>query len=85
MDQKNFDEMFSYIEFVGKILKKKDNQEVWYRLSMEALACSTDHLGVIKFSAIHVKAMEAYQLQQNMGMLREMFKYYDSQNQSLDN
>jgi hypothetical protein len=25
MDQKNFDEMFSYIEFVGKILKKKDN------------------------------------------------------------
>jgi hypothetical protein len=62
LDQKNFDKMPSYIEFVGKTLKKKDSYEVWCRLSMEALACSTNHLGVINFYPIHIKAMEAYQL-----------------------
>jgi hypothetical protein len=49
MDQKNFDRMPSYIEFVGKRLKIKDNYEVWCWLSVEVLACSIDHLGVIKF------------------------------------
>ncbi len=27
---------------------------------MEALACSTDHVGVIEFYAIHVETMEAH-------------------------
>jgi hypothetical protein len=63
MDQTNFDRMPLYIEFVGKKLKIKYNYEVWCRLSVEALACSIDYLGVMKFYAIHVKAMEAYQLQ----------------------
>jgi len=30
----------------------------WCWLSMEALACSTNHSGVIKFYAIHVETME---------------------------
>jgi hypothetical protein len=37
----------------------KNNYEAWCQLSMEALACSTDHLGVIMFYAIHAKTMEA--------------------------
>jgi hypothetical protein len=52
---------------------------------MEALVYSTNHLGVIKFYAIHVETMEVYQLWWNKGMLWEMLNYHDNQNQSLDN
>jgi hypothetical protein len=52
---------------------------------MEALPCSINHSGVIKFYAIHVKTMEVYQLWWNKGTFWEMLKYYDSQTQSLDN
>jgi hypothetical protein len=52
---------------------------------VEALACSIDHPSVIKFYAIHVETMEAHQLWWNRGMLQEMLKYHNSQNQSFDN
>jgi hypothetical protein len=52
---------------------------------VEALACSTNHSGVIKFYAIHVETMEVYQLWWIEDMFWEMLKYYDSQNQFLDN
>jgi hypothetical protein len=38
-----------YIEFASKKLKTKDNYYARCQLSMEALVCSTNHLGVIKF------------------------------------
>jgi hypothetical protein len=52
---------------------------------VEALACSTDHVGVIKFYAIHAETMEAHQLWWNRGTFQEMLKYHDSENQSFDN
>jgi hypothetical protein len=81
----NCDWVPSYIEFVGKKLKTKDNYEAQCQLSMEALAHSIDHLGVIQFYAIHVETMEVYQLWWNEGKFWGMLKYHDSQNQSLNN
>jgi hypothetical protein len=52
---------------------------------MEALACSTHHLGVIKFYAIHAETMGAYQLWWNRSTFQKMLKYHNNQNQSLDN
>ncbi len=43
----NFDWVPSYIEFASKKLKSKDNYEAWCWLFMEALACSTNHPGVM--------------------------------------
>jgi hypothetical protein len=50
----------------------KDNYEAQYQCFMEALVCSTNHLGVVKFYAIHAKTMEVYQLWWNKSMFREM-------------
>jgi len=49
----NFDWVPSYIEFVGKKLKTKDNYEAWCWLFMDALVYSIDHLGVVKFYVVH--------------------------------
>jgi hypothetical protein len=53
------DWVLSYIEFARKKLKMKNNYEARCQLSMEALACSIDHLDVIMFYTIHAKTMEA--------------------------
>ncbi len=39
---------------------------------MKALECQCEHLGVIKFLAIHIETMEAYTLWWNGGTLRKM-------------
>jgi hypothetical protein len=45
----NFDHVPLYIEFASKKLKTKDNYYAQCQLFMEALVCSTNHLGVTKF------------------------------------
>jgi len=52
---------------------------------MDTLACSIDHLGVVKFYAIRIETMEAYQLWWNKGTFWEMLRFDNSQNQSLNN
>jgi hypothetical protein len=52
---KNFDLVPLYIKFASKKLKMMDNYEAWCQLSMKALTCSINYLGVIKSYAIHVK------------------------------
>jgi hypothetical protein len=56
------DRIPSTIELARKTPKTNDKQETCKQLSMEVLACSYEHLGVIKFFAIHRKIMEAYTL-----------------------
>jgi len=76
----NCDWVPSYIEFVSEKLKTKDNYKARCQNFVEALACSTNHLGVIKFYAIHAETMEVYQLLWNGSMHREMLRYHNSKN-----
>jgi hypothetical protein len=60
------------IELVGKTPKTYDNPKTHKQWSMKALECQCEHLGVIKFLAIHIETMEAYTLWWNGGTLRKM-------------
>jgi len=44
----------------GGTPKTDDEQKTHKQHLMEALACSCEHLGVIKFFTIHALTMEAY-------------------------
>jgi hypothetical protein len=69
------DRIPSTIELARKTPKTNDKQETCKQLSMEVLACSYEHLGVIKFFAIHRKIMEAYTLWWNGGTIWKMLDY----------
>ncbi len=56
-----FDYIPNMIELAGAP-KMDDKQETCKQQSVEALACPCEHLGVIKFLAIHIQTMEAYKL-----------------------
>jgi hypothetical protein len=53
-------------------IKVNDKQEARKQQSMKALACPCEHIGVIKFLAIHTETMEAYTLWWNGGTFRKM-------------
>jgi hypothetical protein len=57
---KRFNHILSTIELVGKMPKVDDKRKVCKQRSVEVLACPCEHLGVIKFLAIHIETMEAY-------------------------
>jgi hypothetical protein len=52
---------------------------------MEALACLCEHLGVIKFLAVHIETMEAYTLCWNGGTLQKMLDYNTKYSPIMDN
>jgi hypothetical protein len=52
---------------------------------MEALACSCEHLGVIKFLTIHIETMEAYTLWWNGGTFWEILDYNTKYPPIIDN
>jgi hypothetical protein len=60
------------IELVKKTPKIDDKQETHKQQSMEALACSCEHLGVINFFVNHTNTMEAYTLWWNGETLWKM-------------
>ncbi len=50
------------------------------------LACSIDHPSVVKVNVVHAKTMEVYRCggMDIGGMLKEMLKYHNNQNKSLN-
>jgi len=52
---------------------------------MEALACSCEHLSVIKFLAIHIETMETYTLWWNGGTFQKMLDYNTKYSPITDN
>ena len=58
----NMDGIPVYIEFAGKESKVATKRKKSEGCSVEALVCPVQHLGVIKFWAIHPITMEAYTL-----------------------
>jgi hypothetical protein len=68
----------SDIDFAGKMPKADDHLDQRKERSMEALACSVSHVGVIKFWALHQDTMEAYTLWWNGGSLHSFWTKYDS-------
>ena len=44
-----------WIEFLGKTMKVAKNLDNWKELSIEALACPVDHLGVIKLLYLNTR------------------------------
>jgi hypothetical protein len=70
-----FNHIPSTIELAGKITKIDDKRKTCMQQSMEALACSCEHPGVIKFLTIYIKTVEAYTLCWNGGTLQKMLDY----------
>jgi len=72
-------ERFNYIpnmiELVRKTPKMDDKWKARKQRLVEALTCMCEHLGVIKFLAIHIENMEAYTLWWNGGTLWEVLDY----------
>jgi hypothetical protein len=62
-----FDYIPNTIELVGKSPKMNDKWEVCVQCSVEVLAYSCEHSGVIKFLVIDIKTLEAYTLWWNEG------------------
>ncbi len=75
----------SMIELAGKTLKTNDKQEAHKQQSMETITCTCEHLGVIKFLAIHTETMEAYTLWWNGGTFLEMLDYNMKYSPIIDN
>ncbi len=75
----------SMIELAGKTLKTNDKQEAHKQQSMETVTCTCEHLGVIKFLAIHTETMEAYTLWWNGGTFLEMLDYNMKYSPIIDN
>jgi len=76
---------FYSIELVGKTPKMDDKWEVCKQWLMEALACMCEHLGVIKFLAIHIKTIKAYTLWWNGGTFQEILDYNMKYSPIMDN
>ena len=68
----------SDIDFAGKMPKANNDLDQRKERSMEALACSISHPGVIKFWALHPNTMEAYTLWWNGGSLLSFLTKYNS-------
>jgi hypothetical protein len=62
-----FNHILSTIELTRNTPKTYDKWETCKQYSMEASVCSCEHLGVIKFFAIHVETMKVYTLWWNGG------------------
>jgi hypothetical protein len=59
---KRFNHILSTIELVGNTPTTYNKWETCNQCSMEVLVYSCEHLGVIKFFAIHAKTMKVYTL-----------------------
>ena len=68
----------SDIDFAGKMPKANEDFAQRNERSLEALACSVSHPGVIKFWALHPNTMEAYTLWWNGGSLLSFWTKYNS-------
>ncbi len=58
---------------------------MYKQLSMEALACMCEHVGVIKILAIHIEITKAYTLWWNQRTFQEMLDYNMKYSPIMDN
>ena len=67
-----------WIKFASKTMKAKDSLENCKERSVEALACSVDHPGVIKIQYLNMQTFESYSLWWNGGSTQDMRNYNKS-------